>query len=173
MTADLAPEKSRQRQMALEAKLTGVGVTRELAGEIALLPLLAEAPVIVATATEAGRPVHATARAYLEAGDRFQIDEIAERARAIRTNDDYDRLAIAGASNALTEARRTITLAALSLDGTGDGGLAGWLGQRPADSERIGRDLADIAGAGELNVARLTVAASRLTDLARAPVGRK
>ena len=167
--AGLAPEKLRARQSSLAIRLAGEGVPKELASEIALLSMLADAPVIVATAAQAGYAVQPTARAFLEAGDRFQIDEIAEHARSIRSNDDYDRLAIAGASNALTEARRTITLAALSLNGASDGGLAGWLAQRRADSERIGRDLADIAGAGELNLARLTVAASRLADLARAP----
>ena len=171
--AELVPEKGRARQTALETRLIADGVPKDLAAEIALLPLLADAPVIVATAEQAGYAVRPTARAFLEAGDRFQIDEISERARSIRSNDDYDRLAIAGASNALTEARRTITLAALSLNAASDGGLARWLGQRRADSERIGRDLADIAGAGELNVARLTVAASRLAELARAPASRE
>ena len=95
-----------------------------------------------------------------------------ELARGIRSSDDYDRLAIAGASNALMEARRAITAAALSLEGRAldsrsEDALAVWLARRQAAAERTIRDLADIAGAGELSVARLTVAASRLADLAK------
>ena len=164
---DVVPAAARARHAALQARLGGENVPPDVATAVADLQRIADAPVIVETARQAGASVASTARAFLAAGEVFRLDEIAERARGIRSSDDYDRLAIAGASNALMEARRAITVAALSLDSRGDDALAVWLACRPAAAERTIRDLADIAGAGELSVARLTVAASRLADLAK------
>ena len=166
MTA-IAPPAARDAQAALEARLRSEGVPADVAGDIAIVPLISDAPTIIETARQAGVPPTVAARAFLEAGDRFRLDEIMQRARTLRTVDDYDRLAIAAASNAITEAQRTMTLAALAAGGAPDMGLAVWAGTRRPQIERTARDMADIAGGAELTVARLTVAAARLADLAR------
>ena len=165
--SEVAPAAARERQAALDARLRAAGLPADVASDIAMLPMIVDTPVIIEAARQAGVPPTAAARAFLEAGDRFRLEEIMQRARDLRTSDDYDRLAIAVASNAMTEAQRTIMLAALAAGGAPDAGLAVWAQSRQPQIERTVRDLSDIAGGVEVTVARLTVAASRLADLAR------
>ena len=183
LLAQALPYMQRYENKTIVVKYGGhamgdVELGKAFAADIALLGLIADAPLMIATAAATGAALLPSAQMFLEVGDCFRLDDIVERAQAIRTADDYDRLAVASATAALLEAQRTITLSALALDNTGDAGSAGlqpWLEQRKAVSDRVIADLSEIAGAGDLTVSRMTVAASRLSDLARmaADVGGK
>jgi NAD-specific glutamate dehydrogenase len=82
---------------------------------------------------------------------------------------------VAGAEAAIAAARRRITLASLASGGPAEQGLDGYQASDRARIERAMRELNEIADAGSLTLARLTVAASRLTDIAGgdAPVVRQ
>jgi glutamate dehydrogenase len=148
--------------IAVAESLIGAQVPADLARDVAYLPLAMELPAIADTARAAGIPVVAAAARWLAIGERFGLDRILAGTRGLRPVDDYDRLAIAGAEAALADARRRIVLSMPA--GTAD--PARWLDERQSRIERATRDLGQIA-AGDLTIARLTVAASRLGDLAR------
>ena len=165
----IAPPAALSRRDAVAARFSAERVPADVAAEVATLSILADAPLIVETAARAASPVALAARAFLALGDRFRLDEISERAARIRSADDYDRLAIAGSTSALAEARRSITAAALRPANGLAPGLEPWLAARASQVERTQRDMAEIAGTAELTVARLAVASARLADLARTP----
>ncbi len=165
----VGPAASRARQAALQSRLIAEAVPADIADDVALLPLLTDAPVMIETALATQQPLLSAAQVFLDVGDRFRLDDIVERAQAIRTADDYDRLAIASATTALLEAQRAIAVSALALGDGGGAAIEPWLEQRLMASDRVIADLAEISGAGELTVSRMTVAASRLSDLARMP----
>ena len=162
----VAPDAVAARRAALAQALADSGAGADLAQRLATLSTLTDAPQMVQLAEIAGKPVAAAARAWLEIGERFRITHLAERARAIRTTDDYDRLAIAGAVGVLDQAQRNLGRAALK-SGADQRGLGAWAAQNAARIEKAERELGAIAGAGEITLARLSVAATRLADLAR------
>jgi glutamate dehydrogenase len=165
--AEVAGPESRAAAAELEAQLVQNEVPADLAARIARLDLLKDAPLIVQTATEAGVAIVPAAAVYFEIGRRFGLDSIRTQSSSIRAGDDYDRLAIAGAEAAIDDAHRAITRAALQTGGAGPGALDAWAGARGQRVEKAAADLSRIAGARDLTVSRLTVAASRLTDLAK------
>jgi NAD-specific glutamate dehydrogenase len=85
----------------------------------------------------------------------------------IKVADDYDRLAIAGAEGALADARHSMTLAVLEASANGRSGMEAWAARQPDRVQSAEQALAAIMAAPELTVSRLTVAATRLADIAR------
>ena len=89
----------------------------ELAGRIAGLGALAAAPDIVLVADRTGKPVAAVAATYFAAGSFFRVDRITSAAAAIPTADYFDRLALDRARDAMGDAERRLTAAAMVADG--------------------------------------------------------
>jgi glutamate dehydrogenase len=137
-----------------------------VAADIADLVALAHSPSIVEIAGRSGRSVAEAARTFLAIGDRFNLDDLLARTGEIKVADDYDRLAIAGAEATLNDARQNMTVSALQA-GDGKGGLDAWVARQQDRVLAAEQDLGGIASAAELSVSRLTVAATRLADLAR------
>ena len=162
----VAPEGARRRMADIETRLTGANVPAELAVQIARLELIVDAPAIAEAARDAKRPVSVAAAVWLGLGERFAIDRLVTAARALHVQDDYDRLAIAGAEAAIADARARITRVVLSSGSGALSGLDAYLVANRVRVERAERDLAAVAE-GEMSVSRLAVAAARLTDLAR------
>lgn len=142
------------------------GVPVHLADRLALLAVLVDAPKFVALGLAAGKPVPDAARVALEIAERLHIADLLGRARAMRVTDDFDRLAIAGAAAVLEAAERQLCLSALRADAN-TAGLGDWGQRHRAAIELAERDLVRIAAPGELSLARLTVAGTRIADLAR------
>ena len=165
--ATVAPERARRRMADIEAGLTAAGVPADLATMIGRLDLIVDSPAIAEAAREARCPVPMAAAAWLAIGERFRLDRIVAAARDLHAQDDYDRLAIAGAEAAIADARAVIARAALTGSSDASLGLAAYVAANRERVERTERDLAAIADAGEMTVSRLAVAAARLTDLAR------
>jgi glutamate dehydrogenase len=163
----LLPEATAARLAADVRRQAGRGVPEDLARAIAELDLLAETPAIVATAERAGAGVTAAARAYFAISASLGLDAIAARAEDVAPADDYERLAISGGLASLGEGHRRLAVRLLARPAPVAGSdVAQWLGDLGAVSERARHDLAAIAGAGGMSIARLAVAAARLASLA-------
>jgi len=147
-------------------RLFDAGVPRELARTIAAADALARAPIVARLAAETGRSLEDAARATFAVAEHLHFDEIKRRARTLRIVDTYDRLAVDGALQSLEAAQRALANAALNGGGGGDANEpATWLSSaKGATRARNGLD--EILKAGELTVARLVVAASKVRDLA-------
>jgi glutamate dehydrogenase len=157
--------EAQRRQIAERAgALVATGVPGALSARIAELDLLALAPQIADTDGACGGSIAARAAAHLAATELLRIAEIKARAGQVKGGDYYDRLALDGAIATLEAAARAIAAEA----GATAGGIAAWLtgpGRRFAAAKAA---LDEIAGAGEVTVSRLTVAAAQARDLAGA-----
>jgi glutamate dehydrogenase len=164
LTASLArvlPPARRGRLERDTARLVESGVPVDLAGDIARLGVMAQAPAIADIAQAMGTPVPETARIFLEIGERLGIDDLAGRGAAIATTDPYDRLAIAQALAQLAAAQAVFTREAIRA-----GGSEAWLGSGRERLAGVQRRLADAAGESTLTLSRLLVAAGALDELA-------
>jgi glutamate dehydrogenase len=159
---DAARARSSRRQELVEA-----GVPEELAGRIAGLGALAAAPDIVLVSDRTGKPVAAVAATYFAAGSFFRVDRITSAAAAIPTADYFDRLALDRARDAMGDAERRLTAAAMVADGlAGASAVEAWAAPRKGEVERIRQAIHEIANSG-LTLSKLSLAASLLGDLVK------
>jgi glutamate dehydrogenase len=165
--ASVATRGAARRLEQLASNLAEPGVEQKLASDVAHLIVLADTPAVVDIARVAGRSIPEAAQAFLAIGDRFGIDDLLGRMAHVRVADDYDRLAIAGAEGTLADARHSMTLAVLGASGDGGKGMEAWAARQPDRVQSAEQALAAIMAAPELTVSRLTVAATRLADIAR------
>ncbi len=163
----LATSGARRRLDQLTSDFAGPGVPKALAADIAYLTVLADTPAIVDIARVSGRSIPEAAQAFLAIGDRFGIDDLMGRMAQIKVADDYDRLAIAGAEGTFADARHSMALSVLGASGNGQPGLEAWTARQPERVQSAEQAIAAIMSAPELTVSRLTVAATRLADIAR------
>ena len=137
----------------------------DLAADLARLALLVDAPAITEAAARSSASHATAARVVLNLNRRFHLRNLIDAGRRIRATDAYDMMAVAGAEQALLEARRQITLGILA--SSGDDAHARWSEQHSGEIGRVAAALADLGTSGPLTPARLMVAATRLGDLAR------
>jgi glutamate dehydrogenase len=147
-----------------EQQLVDADVPADLAADLARLSLLVDAPTITEAAANAGVAYAAAARVVLGLNERFHLRELIDAGRRIRATDAYDMMAVAGAEQALFDARRRIALGILS---SGASSLDDWSARHRDEINRVDQALGDLT-AGPLTPSRLMVAATRLGDLARA-----
>jgi glutamate dehydrogenase len=148
-----------------EQELVGRQVPVDLAADLARLSILVDAPAITAAASQAGAPCAAAARVMLGLNKRFHLRALIDAGRRIRATDAYDMMAVAGAEQALLEARRQIALGVLAIPG--DDALTRWNEKHASEIARVATALDDLGTSGPLTPARLMVAATRLGDLSR------
>jgi len=165
--AEAATPGAVRRREALEAEFAATSIPDDIARDVALLVVLRDAPAIVDIARVSGRSVTDAASVFLAIGDLFSLDDLLARTAQIRVADDYDRLAIAGAEGALADARRSMTLAALAAASSEGTDLEAWVSRQRDRILATEQDVRAIMAAPELTVSRLTVAATRLADIAR------
>ena len=118
-------------------------------------------------ADRARKPIAAIAATYFAAEAYFRLDRVVTAARAIVAADYFDRLALDRAFDAIGDAERRLTAAMMGTGASGEAAVQAWIEPRKAEVERIRSAIHQIAGTG-LTLAKLTVAASLLGDLARA-----
>jgi glutamate dehydrogenase len=167
--ASVLPDDVRSSIEKERRELATAGITEDLAGDIARLKVLAEAPAIIAGADKAGVDVKAAAALRLAISDHLQLTAIADKAQTLPAPDYYDRLAIAAAEAALDEAVGGMMMSAFRSATPGADPKPAFDTWRSAGGDRLeglrGR-LADIASTSGLTVARLTVAAAQVREAA-------
>ena len=143
------------------------GVPKKLAGKLSHLPSLALIPEIMLIAQSSGADLVKTAKAFFDVTELFRISRMDSAAHQTGVSDHYEALAIARSLDEITAARRQITAAALENYGREKEPVAAW---HAADQVRIDRAqdrITELIDGGEINVARLTVAAGMMGDIAR------
>jgi glutamate dehydrogenase len=129
---------------------------------------LASAPDIVTIAGASGKPVEAVAAAHFGLDDLLAIDNLVSTAAGMPLADGYDRLARDRALTIIGAAHRGITAKVVALHGPEDrpgAALEAWLTRETS----VGKAQERLKALAETSpsVAKLTVAAGLLDDLAR------
>ncbi len=158
-------DETYKKLAGIRDELAATEIPVDLAADLARLTVLVDAPAITEAAATSGAPYAAAARVVLALNRRFHLRELIDAGRRIRATDAYDMMAVAGAEQALLEARRQIALTVLGE--TGASGLDAWSRRNEVEIGRVAQALDTLAAGGPLTPSRLMVAATRLGDLAR------
>ncbi|MFI5010849.1 MAG: NAD-glutamate dehydrogenase [Hyphomicrobiales bacterium] len=153
---------------ARAADLVKAGAPEPLAQAIADLASLSSAPDIVLIAQASGKPIEAVAVAHFGIDDMLGVGALTEAAGRMPLADAYDRLARDRAVATIGAAHRGITAKVVALHGTDDrpgAALDAWA-KADANAASARRRLGTLA-ASAASIAKLTVAAGLLDDLAR------
>ncbi|MCX8293169.1 NAD-glutamate dehydrogenase [Phyllobacterium sp. 0TCS1.6A] len=142
-----------------------LGTPQALAAQMARLEIAPIIPDIAAVAQQANVDIGNAAKAYFDVSEAFRIGRIEDAARNVSVADYYDGLALARATDLISQARRAIAVAALTQFGKNAAPAAEWLASRGARIDEVRQRMASIVEAGDLTVSRLAVAAGLLSDL--------
>ena len=146
-----------------QAEYREMGVPDDLAAVLAALLPLRDGPDIATVAGGSNCSIDAAAQAFFQVGDYFGLATLQARARRLSVTDTFDRLAINSAMSMISDAQRLLSESVL---GSSSGGFAAWLETQGENVLRARTSMQEVAGATELTVSRLTVAAGQLRDLA-------
>ncbi len=141
------------------------GVPDRLVREIAELARLTLVPEIMQIAADTGVALDRTAQSYFAVTRSLRIDRLLEAAERITATEQFEAMALLRAVSEIASARREITAAMLREDKSASSKAA-----KDGDVDRFassGAQLATLAEKGEPTLARITVAAGLLNDLAR------
>ncbi len=164
--ASLLPAFTREKMNVRRLALLEAGAPEKLAERLALLDITVLIPDIALVARTAGVDLLAAARAFFAVTEAFRIGRIEDAAGSISTSDYYEGMALTRAVDVIGAARRGMAISALAGFGKASDPVAQWLeagGQRIAGT----RDrLQALTEGGDITVARLSVAAGLMNDLA-------
>ncbi|MFK0334151.1 NAD-glutamate dehydrogenase [Rhizobium sp. NPDC090275] len=152
---------------ARQAEYQAAGVPDKLAAEIAHLIGFALVPEIMQIAERTGEPLIRAAESYFAVSQTFRIGRLLAAGSRITTSDHYENLALARSLDQIATARRDIVSSALSNNGKEKLPVQAWHASDRIRINRIAEELAGLSEGGDPNLARITVAAGLLTDLAR------
>jgi glutamate dehydrogenase len=148
--------------------LIGAGIPEPLSRSIADLAALSGAPDIVLNAQKTGKPVRTVASAHFGSDDALGIGALVAASALLPLADAYDRLARDRAVAIIGGAHRRITAKIVELytsDGEPGKALDSWIAADP--SVLRARERLNVIVASSASIAKLTVAAGLLDDLAR------
>jgi glutamate dehydrogenase len=151
---------------ARRADYHAAGVPEDLAGEIAALGTVVLVPDIMQIAEHTGEPLARAAETYFEVSQRFRVGRLLVSGSRIVTGDHYESLALARSLDRIATARRDIVISALNAHPKDRQPLSSWHASDRIRINRIAEELASLSESGEANLARITVAAGLLSDLA-------
>ena len=155
---------ARAARDARRQELIAAGLPDALAARFADLGALVAAPDIVMVADRSRNPVNRVAATYFAVAAFFAIERLT--GAEIPAADYFDRLAIDRARDAIGDAERKLTAAALAGGTWGATAVEAWASERKTEVERVRSALRAMAGPG-LTVSKFAVAASLLDDLTR------
>ena len=165
---DALPPAAAGARTARTADLVAAGAPEPLARAIAGLASLSSAPDIVVIAGNSGKPIEAVAAAHFGIDDMLGIGVLSAAAASMPLADAYDRLARDRAVATIGKAHRGITakvVALYGMDHKPGGVLEAWTAA-DANVAPARRRLGTLAASAP-SIAKLTVAAGLLDDLAR------
>ena len=143
------------------------GVPEDLARRVALLDRLASGADITAVANSTKQPVANLTRLYSEIGGYFRLDTLRQAAEGLQLTDYYDRLAVNSTVSILADAQRAVLEDIVRAPNGPEPSFARWLDRHGKAAERAKASLDEIIDSGAPTLARLTVAAAQLRDLAQ------
>jgi glutamate dehydrogenase len=160
----LMPPEAIEARAARAAKLVGEGISEALALRIADLPALTAATDAVLISDRTGKSVTEAAQTYFAALGYFQLDRVVGGVGSIKVSDYFERLALDRALDTIGDSMRRIAAEATA-HGTGAAAITAWMASKDG-AERVRSAIHEIAASG-LTLAKLSVAASMLGDIAR------
>ncbi|MCF3642390.1 NAD-glutamate dehydrogenase [Rhizobium sp. TRM95111] len=143
------------------------GVPPELAENVAEASAMAFVPEIMLISGTTGDSLLRTAQAYAGVSETLNVGGLLSAASRVPTTDLYESLALARSLADIAGARRTLTTAVLTRFNADKAPLQAW---RNAERERLGHvagRLSALTESGETTLARISVAAGILADLAQ------
>jgi glutamate dehydrogenase len=164
----LLPEVLRTRLEERQSLFAAEGAPAALAARLAFAGVGEMVPDIALVARNASSSLADAAAAYCTATEALRIGRIEDAARSIQPGDYYEELALTRALDTIAAARRGIAVAALKAASKGRRGdaMARWLGGGGERLSRARERLQALTEGGEVSVARLSVAAGLMADLA-------
>ena len=142
-------------------------VPEDLAGHIAGLGGLALAPDICHVAAFSKTDLGRATEAFFAVTDAFRVGRIVAAVDRIPVSDHFEGLALARGLDEIFEARRIIAATALDGNPKAADPAGEWLNANKARIAHVRGQILTLTDSGELSVAKLTVAAGMLSDLAR------
>ncbi|WP_207457200.1 NAD-glutamate dehydrogenase [Azospirillum sp. SYSU D00513] len=149
-------------------EFAGQGVPDVLAGRVAALPVLAAAPDIVRIAGRTGREVAAVAAVFFQLGRRFGLEWLREKAAMAKTDNHWQKQAVAAILDDLFAHQTQLTLRILESGGSAsaaDALVESWTEQRRPVVERVEQLLSELRTQPGIDLSMLAVANRQLRGL--------
>ncbi|THK38750.1 NAD-glutamate dehydrogenase [Ensifer sp. MPMI2T] len=144
------------------------GVPAKLAEEIAELSLMTLVPEIMQISTETKETLSRTAQSYFTVTENLGINRLLAAADRVPATEQFEAMALSRAVADIGVARHDITIAALVEQKGERNPVLAWHDSDRQRVSRVGDQLKLLAEKGETTLAKITVAAGLLNDLARA-----
>lgn len=151
---------------AREAEYQVAGLPEKLASEIATIYALVLVPEIMQIAERTGDTLNRAAESYFTVSQTFRVGRLLLAGSRIVTGDHYESLALARSLDQIAGARRDIVISALSNHPKDKQPIQAWHAEDRIRINRIAEELGSLSESGDPNLARITVAAGLLSDLA-------
>jgi glutamate dehydrogenase len=166
LTAAL-PDFMRQEAEEARNELVAQSVPPELAERIAGLGALTLAPDICHVAAYSKTDLGRATQAFFAVTEAFRLGRIVAAVDRIPVGDHFEGLALARSLDEISQARRIIAGAALDSNPKAASPAEEWLTTNKDRISHVRGQILTLTDSGELSVAKLTVAAGMLSDLAR------
>ncbi|CAN7347998.1 NAD-glutamate dehydrogenase [Rhizobium sp. LjRoot30] len=164
MPADMAKEIEER-----QAEYVASGVPEALARDVAGLLGLVLTPEIMQIAARTGHNLVRAAECYFAVSQTFRIGRLLAGGQRIMPADHYENLALARSLDQISAARRDIVTTALTRHPKEKQPVQAWQAEDRIRINRLGEQLVLLGDSGDASLAKLTVAAGLLGDLARGP----
>ncbi|MGE7370541.1 NAD-glutamate dehydrogenase [Neorhizobium sp. NPDC001467] len=150
-----------------DAELEAAGISETLRERLRVLPTLILAPEIMVVAERTGESLARATEAYFAVSEIFRIGRLLDAGERVTTSDHYESLALTRSLQQITTARRDIVIAALSAHARDKKPVEAWYADDRHRVNRISGELITLAEGADVTLAKVTVAAGLLGDLAR------
>ena len=161
------PDFMRQEAEETRNALVAQSVPMELADQIAGLTSLTLAPDICHVAAHAKTDLGRATETFFTVTDAFRLGRIAAAVDRIPVTDHFEGLALARSLDEISQARRIIAGTVLDSNPKATDPAQQWLAANEDRIAHVRGQILTLTDSGELSVAKLTVAAGMLSDLAR------
>ncbi|MHA7971128.1 NAD-glutamate dehydrogenase [Rhizobium sp. CAU 1783] len=142
------------------------GAPADIAREIVGLQTLLLVPEVMQIAMRTEAQLPRVIEAYFAVSEAFRIDRILVAGNRIVSSDHYESLALGRSLDQIGAARRDIVVSAFARHGGEKHPVNAWLAAARQRVNRLATELAALSEGSEGSLAKITVAAGLLTDLA-------
>ncbi|MCP5083797.1 MAG: NAD-glutamate dehydrogenase [Alphaproteobacteria bacterium] len=165
MFSKVLPERQRERVAEFSDSLKAQKVPAGLAAKISDLRFLSRSSDVALVASRTGKPLKDVGQASFAMAHELGIDQIVSRTMQISARDHYERIAINRAVDSVFLALRAIVMQTFSARSKGPA-MDNWIKANSDGLNQARNTVNDMVSGSEFTLARLTLAASALGELA-------
>ena len=158
-----AADEARRKAHYFEDK----GVPPELAGDVAALSAMTFVPEVMLISSATGDNLLRTAQTYAAISERLNIGGLMAAAARVPTTELYESLALSRSLADIGNARRGLSVSVLSRNKGEKHPFAAWQAEEGERFFKVAGRLAALSETGEATLAKISVAAGMLSDLAQ------